>query len=158
MEKVIRVLAGSFDELTNPEGGAVTLVREFLDIPVADGGTAGTGVAAMPVHYFFERALLGATPYLVTPVNVATAASNNATFNVIRYRAGVATTVATVVTTSAGTGTITAFIAVPIPFAAVDRQFEAGDVLAVSLVKNASGVAVGAATASAIIHVDLVKN
>jgi len=159
-----RALQGCFDGLNDPIVPQAYLFRKDFD--VSDGGTAGTGVAeSIALQIGGGAATFPSTSGLqnvlgmfqFTPTVAVTAnASNNITVNFYK-RTGTAARVliATGTTIAAGLGSLSAFVPVTIPVSSPPISFLPGDVITFEIVKNGTGAAFAAATASGAITVNL---
>lgn len=118
----------------------------------SDAATAGTAVTET-VHWRAPFACKVITAYVSTPIAVTAHASNTATFTVSKRTSAGASqaTVATAVTTTGGTGNITAFAPVALPLTVANVALAAGEVITFAISKQNSGVALTAATS----YVDL---
>jgi hypothetical protein len=155
-------LAGSVRASTEAEAEAAEQVIKFLHTwpvfaRVTDGGTAGTADAETVIFVApFACKVVAAT--LTTPVNVTANDTTYATVTVAKRAAdgGSSATVAsetTQTTGSGGSGNLTAFAPFALPLTAANVELAAGAVLTVAVAKAGAGVAVGSATAEALVEV-----
>lgn len=148
------------------------IVRELFTIPLDDSATAGTAVAEKLCYTAIERGqvsvarrvlvagvstVVGGTPVLSTVVAVTANNTNFATISLFRRRAGVQTLIASIATTVTAVGGTTTWGNVPL-LVSGDIQLEVGDQVTASVVKTASGVALGAAGQPATVTFGIEKN
>lgn len=170
MEKYTGSAVGSNTQIVDAAGTIGSVVTDYLNVPLTDGGTAATPVAEHVVHTVIHRCKLGSgpapgqtglTPILEGPKfvsGVAIVADNTNTTSILiaRRRAGVAVAVAAYTANVAGGGT-TLWIPKDVPIVG-DFQFEIGDVITAAVTKAGSGVAIASATVGARLTIPLEKN
>lgn len=156
------VQKGSLDGLADPSLPINYIYNKPFD--VTDGGTAGTGVAEAPA--FVVRGQLGGPGALnlagsvyFTP-QVAVTASDTLFITVNVYKrtgTGSRTLIATVNTKTAasgGTGNLSAFVPVLVPFVVPLVLVAAGDMITYEITKASTGTAFSAATGNSVIEFD----
>lgn len=151
---------GSSGMALDPSLEVAKMHQRTYTVLVADAATAATAVTETAIITVPTACrFIGAK--IVAPIAVAAAASNIATFNIARERAGVSVNMAAGSTVTAGTpGSLTAFVAAALVNNATSANLDlvAGDTITIAVVKGASGVALTAATSYLQVQVTVEEN
>lgn len=146
-KKTLRGQLGS-SNASAPDDLAAELNEHSHSFLVQDAATAGTDITETEL-YTAKVACRVKLVQVAAPIAVTAHATTNAVFTLAKRTAGgAATTLATDVTTSGGTGSLTAFAPVDLPLstAAGALDLAAGDSITFKAIKGSTGVALTAAT------------